>query len=218
MKAIVFDLDGTLADSVGDIAGALDHYLQLQGYAAIGATAVATMMGDGAPELVARALEVQGCSVASDRLIAMGDEFHAIYDAWPHRSSRVFDGVVDLLPELSQAYKLAICTNKNGQPADSLLSQLGIRHHFSALVGGDSAGAQKPDPRPLQMVLDQLSVTPDQAVMVGDSINDIRMAHAVGMRAIGCRYGFPRQPDDLRDADGLIDRFSDLPAMLVQLA
>ena len=208
---VIFDLDGILVDSMADLTNSLNQFLTLHDYPPVSQAEVGRMMGDGAPELLSRAIAVHGDSINAAEIDQLSPQFLALYHASDHSLTRLYPGVKEVLEQLAQAdCRMAICTNKYRDPALKILRRLGVDGYFRGVVGGETTGAHKPDPRPLAAALTLIDCHPAQAAMVGDSINDISMARKAGVFAIGCRYGFPRTPTDLDTADAIIDDVRDL--------
>ncbi len=187
LRTLVFDLDGTLVDSVPDLAAALNRVLARHGLAAFAEAEVAAMVGDGAAALLARAATARGTSLPRDVL----HEFVADYSARTAEVSRAYPGVATTLEILAaRGWRLAVCTNKPEAPARALLAALGLARFFAAVGGGDSFATRKPDPGHLLGTLAAAAGTPDRAVMVGDHANDLRAAAAAGIPAIFAGWGY----------------------------
>lgn len=212
--ALVFDLDGTLIDSVHDIAAGLNCVLAEMGRRALDSREVACMIGDGAAVLVARGFEATGGP--DPDMPARVAHFLAVYESMSTAQTLPFPGVLATLEALrSSGTAMGICTNKPIAPTRIVLRDLEIDHFFSAIVGGDSGPTRKPDGGPLRDTLDLMGA--DTAVMVGDSINDVATARAVGIPVIVMRYGYTRIPHDELGADLLLDRFDDIPGAAIRL-
>ena len=215
---VAFDLDGTLVDSVADLAQALGGFLARHGHDPVTVGELRGMMGDGARELIERAIQARGRTIAPELAQAMATDFLAEYDHYPHTASTLFPAVGETLDQLRQSgMALAVVTNKRELPARRLLAHLGIADRFDTLVGGDTTPEAKPSPLPLQAAMAACGASAATTIMVGDSINDIVMAKRVGAFSIGCRYGFPRLPADLDGADILIDSMAELPMAIRRL-
>ena len=192
VKCVVFDLDGTLVDSVPDLTAALNRLMPPRGLAAFDAAAVTGMVGDGVKALLDRAFAARG-RVTDD--VAMA-EFLADYTANAATLTRLYPGVVAALTLLRDAgWRMAVCTNKPQAPARAILETLGIMPFFAALGGGDSFAVRKPDPGHLAATLAAAGGDPARSVMIGDHHNDIHAAHGVGAKAIWAAWGYGRDVD-----------------------
>ncbi len=184
--ALLFDLDGTLVDSAADIARALSIVSIERGGQAIMPATVRPLVSLGAITLVRQALgPVAG--VDSDDLAA----FREVLASMPPDPTIVFDGVVDALEVLTAAgFAMAIVTNKPESLSRQLLSALALDGYFSAIIGGDSAVASKPDRAPLDLALKQLGLSTRGALMLGDSAVDAQAAQACGVPFILYTKGY----------------------------
>lgn len=212
--AILFDLDGTLVDSLPDLARALGVLLGEAGAPPLAAEEVRRMVGDGAGPLVARALAARGLPPDADgtRLA----RFLEIYEAAPALLTRPYPGVRATLKRLRRAgRKLGIVTNKPERATRLLLEELALLPCFESIVGGGTTPWKKPDPRPVRAALEALGA--EQAVFVGDSENDAAAAHAAGLPLVLVRYGYARGPVETLGAAALLDAFAELPAALAGL-
>ena len=220
VKAVIFDLDGTLVDSAPDLRVAVNKLLSEEGRRSLSLEEVTGMIGDGAMKLVERAFEATGGSNGAGPLQQLTTRFLAFYDGHATDSTRPYPAVPETLTLLRERqWSLGICTNKPERATCEVLRGLALDQHFGAVVGGDSiAGVRKPDPRMLLAVLDRLGAAPADAVMVGDNANDVEVARAAGVPVIIRAGGYTRVPlSDLRP-DGVITDFSELPSVLDQVA
>lgn len=217
-RAVVFDLDGTLVDSVPDIQAALNWLMAREGRRELGRDEVAGMVGDGVPKLVERALLATGGfpDAGLEPTVAV---FASYYEAHAAALTQPFPGVVQALTDLRDAgCLLGVCTNKPQGATAEILEALDLAPFFVAVAGGDTVpGARKPDPRHLMHVLDGMSVAPAETVMVGDSHNDINVAKAAGVPTVAVTFGYAHGPVDELGADVLIDHFDELLPALRQL-
>lgn len=211
-RLVMFDLDGTLMDSVPDLAAAVDKMLMLLGREPAGIERVRDWVGNGSRVLVRRALAGQlDHDGVSDEL---ADEALALFMqayAGGHELTAVYPGVRECLDWLREReVKLAIITNKPAQFIEPLLEEKGLAGYFDWLVGGDTLPQQKPDPAALFWVMDKAGVAPGESLFVGDSRNDVRAAKAATVRCAALTYGYnhgepiaDEQPtlvlDDLRE-------------------
>jgi len=211
-RLVMFDLDGTLMDSVPDLAAAVDKMLMLLGRPPAGVARVRDWVGNGSRVLVRRALagQLDHDGVADE----LADEALALFMqayAGGHELTAVYPGVRDCLDWLRERrVKLAIITNKPAQFIEPLLEEKGLAGYFDWLVGGDTLPQQKPDPAALFWVMDKAGVAPSESLFVGDSRNDVRAAEAATVRCVALTYGYnhgepiaDEQPalvlDDLRE-------------------
>jgi phosphoglycolate phosphatase len=200
--AVLFDLDGTLIDSVPDLAAAIDVMLESVGKAPAGEVKVNRWVGNGAAALVKRALADRddGDEIHHARYLnAREDEEYAsaysVFEcAYAHRlttGTGLYDGVLSVLSALvSVDIKLGLITNKPRRFTVPLLKALGIDHYFSEVLCGDDLEFKKPHPLPVLTALKNLSVSAQQAIMVGDSISDIKSASAAGVKMVAVTYGY----------------------------
>lgn len=191
-RLVMFDLDGTLVDSVPDLAAAVDRTLQQLGRQPAGIECVRDWVGNGARVLVRRALAgaVEHEQVAEADAEAALQLFYEAY-ADSHALSRVYPGVVASLDWLKQqGVELALITNKPERFVAPLLDEMGLGGYFRWIIGGDTLPQQKPDPAALLHVMQLASVEPAQALFIGDSRNDVMAAHAAGVTCVALSYGY----------------------------
>lgn len=208
-KAVVFDLDGTLIDSLPDLAGALNRSLARHGQGPIVQSDVAPMVGDGAKVLLQKGYAACGLSPTDeDEAIFLAD-----YEAHVTDLTEPFPGIPAALTALRDSgYRLAVCTNKPEVSARKVLAALDLEVFFDVVIGGDATPYRKPDPRHLQAVLNALDVTTTDAVMVGDHINDMKTAAGLRVDAIFVTWGYGRT-----DAMTRVDQAAQLPALVDRL-
>jgi phosphoglycolate phosphatase len=212
-KAVAFDLDGTLVDSAPDLCGALNRLLKEHGRDPVAVDELRMMVGDGAAALIEKGFNARGGDVRVEAAKLLPRFIEHYYGAIAELS-RPFEGVSEALALLqSHGVKLGVCTNKPDQGARQLLDALDLNKYFEVIVGAETP-ARKPDPRHLMAVLDALNVAPADAVMVGDSINDIDAARAAGVGSVAVTFGYTRIPARELGASAAIDKFNELPALL----
>ena len=209
----VFDLDGTLVDSSQDLADAGNEVLELYQRPTLPSEQVVAMVGDGARELVRRLIAAGGIGAPLDEALAC---FLECYDRRLLATTRAYDGVFTLLEALEPKARLAVLTNKPQGPTERLLEGLELRKYFSDVIGGDSPYGRKPDPTGLFALLARADVRSEDALVVGDSMNDLLVAEAAVVPMCFARYGFGyrqvREEDRLRAAHSI-----DAPEELIEL-
>lgn len=195
-QLIMYDLDGTLVDSVPDLVIAIDAMLGDMDLPKAGADKVRLWVGDGIPSLVKRALVDD---MAGDQPgIVNRDAFVKAYDSFKHhyaievgQHSHLYPGVRDFLQAMAgQGIRQAVVTNKSEVFTGKLLQLMGIDPFFAISLGGDSLAEMKPHPMPLLHAIEQAQASRDTALMIGDSRNDIKAARAAGVRVIALPYGY----------------------------
>ena len=185
---VIFDLDGTLVDTAPDIAGALDAALGAVGVAAPPLAVVKEMVGDGARELIRRALA--RAAVDGD-LDALHAAFLAHYRAHVSDRSAVYPGIAEAIAALDAAgVASAVLTNKPGDIARRLLQDLALADRFVATIGDGDGFARKPDPAAALSLIAGANTQPARTAIVGDGLPDVRMARALGARAIAATWGY----------------------------
>jgi phosphoglycolate phosphatase len=213
---LVFDLDGTLVDSVPDLTNALNEVLREHSYAPLSRAEVTPMVGDGVPALVARAFAARG-GTAAEATAAL-PHYIELYEARATDLTRPYPGVRETLTELRRrGCRNAVCTNKLQHAALAVLEGLDLAPLFDTVAGGDRYPVKKPDPRHLLGVIEELGGSPGRAAMIGDSENDAAVAHAASVPLIMMSYGYARGDPATLGAAQLLDHFADLPRALARL-
>lgn len=203
--AVVFDLDGTLIDSAGDIADALNAALSGSQLPAFSDKEVRRMVGGGARVLIERALSAR--TGAADAALAqrLHDDFMTVYAGASIARTTVYDHARELLSELALAgIRVGVCTNKPAGITEDVLVKLELRTSFQAVVGGSDELPKKPHPAMLEAALRALGVDASQAVMVGDSAADIGAARGAGVPVIAVGFGYSRVPARELGADRVV--------------
>jgi phosphoglycolate phosphatase len=206
---LIFDLDGTLIDSVGDIADALNDTLAPLGIANYDDATVATFVGSGVRELIRRALP----PALQDRGDEIAKEYRARYLKWPVRRTSLYLGVKPTLEKLPG--EKAVATNKPGALARRILDELGVAEQFTAVLGEDDVGRTKPDPLIVDLLRGKTGATKRRTLYIGDSLVDADTAEAAGVDLALVTYGYA-DPGKIRarSAKYHFDRFADLLQLL----
>jgi phosphoglycolate phosphatase len=202
IAAVLFDLDGTLIDSVPDLSAAIDVMLESMSKAPAGEVKVNRWVGNGAAALVKRALadcddgdELHHACYPNEQddetYLAAYSIFEVAYEQRLTLATGLYDGVLLVLSALTSAgIKLGLITNKPRRFTLPLLKALAIDHYFLDVICGDDLAFKKPHPLPVLTALENLSVSAQQAIMVGDSISDIKSASAAGVKTVAVTYGY----------------------------
>ena len=208
---LVFDLDGTLAETAGDLMGALNVILAREGLAPVPLESARTMLGAGGKALIARGFAKAGRALTPDKHQALFEDFLAHYNAHIADNSWLFPGVVEALDRAAAAgWRLAVCTNKLEHSSRLLLGKLGIAERFAFICGQDTFGVAKPDPKPLIETIARAGGALESAIMVGDSRTDVDTARAAGVPVIAVDFGYTDAPVADLGPDRVIGHFDDL--------
>jgi phosphoglycolate phosphatase len=217
-RIVGFDLDGTLLDTSGDLAAALNHALASAGRPTLSVEQVKPMIGGGARHMLAQGMAATGgCTDAE--LDVLQRRLLDFYQANIAVLTRPFPYALDTLDQLAaRGVTLAIVTNKLEALARQILDDLGLTDRFATIIGGDTMGPGhgKPSRLPIDAMVERCGG--GRAAFVGDSIYDITAAHAAGLPAIACSFGFLMQPVEELGAEWVIDSFADLIPALERLA
>ncbi len=217
-QLILFDLDGTLVDSVPDLAYCVDGAMQQVGLPVRGEAAVRQWVGNGMQRLVERALSNDLNGQPDAALLAQAlPIFMQLYGDNHAKHSQLYAGVKATLDALHGRNDLILgcVTNKAEQFTHPLLKTLGIHDYFNIIVSGDTLPEKKPHPLPLLYAAEQVGVNPANVLMVGDSKSDVKAARAAGVPVICVTYGY-NHGEDIRnyEPDAVIDSMLDLLAWI----
>jgi phosphoglycolate phosphatase len=220
VKAVTIDLDGTLADSVPDLAVAANLMLRELGRAELPPSLIRTFVGKGIPRLVERVLAgaLDG-SAEKGALDAALPVFERCYAEVNGAHTTIFAGVMEGLDELRAAnLPLACVTNKAARFTIPLLERLGIAHYFAHVISGDTLPEKKPDPAPLLHACRQFGVAPAEMLMIGDSMNDAEAARAAGCPVFCVPYGY-NEGRDVRalDVDAIVPTLLDATRLIQKI-
>lgn len=220
-RMVLIDLDGTLVDSVPDLAYCVDETMTQLGLPLRGEARVRQWVGNGVERLVKRALLNQLDGEPEDAAFRRAlPVFMSLYKDNVSKRSQLYPGVRAALDFLSGAgYKLGCITNKAAAFTEPLLKDLGVYDYFEIVVSGDTLPVKKPDPAPLLHAAKFFGVPASQALMVGDSISDVKAARNAGFQIVCVSYGY-NHGLDIRDArpDAVIDSLAELSGLLEKAA
>jgi phosphoglycolate phosphatase len=218
-RGLIFDLDGTLVDSAGDVAAVLNAVLAEERVFRFSDEEVKGLMGHGIRALLEKALlarDRNGSRPTVDRLYR---RFLRLHSERPLRSTKPFPYTAEVLTELAgRQISIGVCTNKAEAPARLILERTGLGAHVSALVGGDAGYGLKPDPRPLQACAGRLGLRCADVIYVGDHAVDVATARAAGIPVIVVGYGYAGSAVSTLGADRSIECMGALPLVLIALA
>lgn len=210
-KLVVFDLDGTLVDSVHDVANAVNRVLASEGLAAIEESSRRQLLGEGARLRMKRAYEMRGRSLSEAELDARTSLFNRFYSEALVMHTRPYPGAVEVLNLLHErGLRIVVCTNKDERSARQVLAQLKLLPPVEDVAGSDTFGVQKPDRRHLTKLIERLGGQVSTTLMVGDSRHDVETARAAGVSVAVVNWGYTSVPPAQLGGDYLIERFSDL--------
>ena len=213
---LVLDLDGTIAETAGDLIGTLNTILARDGVPPVSLAAGRAMVGAGARALIERGYAAAGRSLEADRLDALFHDFLAHYESRIADESSLFPGFEAMLDRFAaDGWRFAVCTNKIEAPSVKLLQALGVAHRFAAICGQDTfrvdgAAVSKPDPRALTLTIAQAGGDPSAAIMVGDSRTDILTAQNAGVPVVAVDFGYTDAPVSTMNPDRVISHFDEL--------
>jgi phosphoglycolate phosphatase len=209
-RAVIFDLDGTLVDTAPDLMRATNHVLEGLGRRAISMDEVRSFVGHGARALLTRGLAATGGLPENYDVEPDYRRFVEYYSRNIAGGSAPFPGVIGLLERLrGEGFGLGVCTNKLEGLSVQLLDALDMSRFFGSVVGPDTLGVSKPDPRPFREAVDRLGLVAPRAVMVGDSETDVLTARNAGVPVIAVPFGYTPRPVQDFGPDRLIAHFDE---------
>ncbi|ABS62710.1 phosphoglycolate phosphatase [Parvibaculum lavamentivorans DS-1] len=215
---LLFDLDGTLADTAADLCETMNVVLEMHGRGRVPEARVRHLVGGGARLLLDRGFRETGDPASEEELDRSFEEFIAYYGKHIADHTKLWPGVRDVLDRLeARGALMAVCTNKVEHLSRSLLEMLAIDHYFPVVIGGDTLAVKKPDPEHLFEAIRLLGGDRAHALMVGDSETDIDAAKNAGLPSICVSFGYTRIPVPELGADAVIDHFDQFDAALAKL-
>ncbi len=211
LPCLVFDLDGTLAETAPDLIGTLNQVLEEIKVPPIGFLQAREMIGTGARALIKLGLESHHITADDALLETLFHRFLALYEQRLCDETHLYPETAVVLQALQKSgYRMAVCTNKMEKHSVMLLQQLGIAPFFKAICGRDSFAFYKPDPRHLIETIRQAGGDPRHAIMIGDSITDLDTARNAGLPSIGVTFGYTTTPMAELKPDRLITHYREL--------
>jgi phosphoglycolate phosphatase len=208
---VVYDLDGTLADTAEDLMATLNWLLGREGLAPMPVENAGSMVGAGARALIKRGFAESGRTLDPQAIDALFADYLSYYNAHIVDRSRLYPGVDKALAAFARmGWLQAVCTNKIESSAKLLITKLGIANRFAFICGQDTFGVGKPDPTPLIKTIAASGGASKRAIMVGDSGADIKTARAAGLPVIAVDYGYTDVPVAELGPDRVISHFDQL--------
>lgn len=218
-RAVLFDLDGTLVDSLPDIHAALNETLESLGEPPFTIEAVGRMVGQGVQILIGRAYEALDKEIDPATRDKIAERYLAIYAARSTELTTLNAGATDCVRILAErGIPLGVVTNKPGAETADILAHFGLADRMAAVVGGDAGPRKKPAPDLIVFACRQLGIEPGEALFVGDSENDVEAAQAAGMPVVAMRGGYTATDVEMMGADLVLDRLDEIPTRLEEIA
>jgi phosphoglycolate phosphatase len=216
--ALVFDLDGTLIDSIPDVHVAVNRTLDAFDRETVTLAQLNEIVGEGAKVMMEKAFAVGGAPVDDATIDEALSRYLGFYKQSPADKTIIYPGVWDVLDHYRDTgWPMGVCTNKPGEMTGIVLETIGMAKYFRAVTAGDNVPHRKPDGRHIHLTLERMGATDAKAVMVGDSATDLLAARDAGVSSVAVTYGYAHAGDDLKMADALIDRFEELPEAVDRL-
>ena len=209
IKAVLFDLDGTLADTAPDLGYTINRMREARGLPPLPLAATRPVTSLGARGMLGVGLDV---TPGHPDYPALREEFLGIYAKNLCRETKLFAGMPELLDELERRNVLwGVVTNKAERFTHPLLELLGVHHRTACIVGGDTTGKIKPDPAPLLAASERIGIAPPHCIYLGDDRRDVEAGRAAGMQVVVARFGYLNGNDpETWGADAMIDQPLDL--------
>jgi len=208
---LVFDLDGTLAETAGDLIATLNVILKREGLNPLAMEEARPMIGAGMRTLIKRGFSADGVALTDDKLEDLFSAFLAYYDEHIADVTQLYPGVVPALDRFAEAgWDFAVCTNKLEKTSVHLLTALGIAHRFKAICGQNTFAVCKPNGDALKLTIERAGGAVSRAIMVGDSKTDIDTARNAGVPVVAFTFGYSDQPIATYAPDRAIDHYDAL--------
>lgn len=215
IRLVAFDLDGTLIDSIGDIAAsANDSLVEAYGESArLPKERVKSFVGRGARQLIERCVDAVGSK--PEDVSRIFDRFMTIYGSRLTETTRLYAGMSEALDRIGAEARMAVLTNKPGSMSRAIVNGLGLAERFIAVIGGDDLASKKPDPEGLLKLAAEAGVRPGETALVGDSAIDMRTARGAGALAVGVLWGYDREGALSEGPDLTVNSPQDLAPLLL---
>lgn len=223
MRGAIFDLDGTLADTAGDLLEAANKALAPRGLPLLDKKRDRHIAGRGGRSMILRSLQLAKRSSEGPAAAALIDAIYPeLLEAYAGAlavETHLFDGVEACLDALeAQGWRLGVCTNKPEGLALGVLDALGIRHRFPAILGADTLSVRKPDPVHMTQTALRIGADPARSVMIGDTLTDLATARNAGRPCILTSFGFAAEPLADLAPDVIVDHFDEIAPALERLS
>ena len=216
---IIFDLDGTLANTAPDLLGTLNRITKPYDLSQMGMSEFGQIIGHGAKAMIKRAFELNNKPLDEPTLEALFKDFLADYSTNIANETTLYEGVLQAMDTLgSKGFEFALCTNKTESMARLLLEELGVTNHFKSITGGDTFEFRKPDARHLIETANLAGHSISKAIMIGDSATDINAAINAKIPSVAVTFGYSDEPIESLDATKIINYFSELPTAIESIS
>ena len=217
-KYIIFDLDGTLINSIPDMCREISLFLNKHGRRALSEAETVSVIGNGATVLLKGAFSLTGEAIKENEMPDLLAAWLDQYGKAEMAETKPYPHVEETLGKLKErGCRLAVCTNKPHTPTEAILTKLDLKKYFDAILDADALPERKPRPEPLWEAVRRMGGTNDSAVMVGDSETDAETARAAGVPVVLLSYGYTHIPYEEIKPDALTDDFADLPEIFEKL-
>ena len=219
-RGAIFDLDGTLADTAGDLLQAANAVLAPRGLPLLAEPDDRAFAGRGGREMIRRSLDKAGRDASAETALIdqMYPELLEAYGGALAVHTRLYDGVEACLDTIeAKGWRIGVCTNKPEGLALALLDALGVRSRFAAILGADTLPVRKPDPVHMTETAVRIGADPARCVMIGDTVTDLKTARAAGAPCILTAFGFAAEPLEVLAPDAVVYHYAEIPATLERL-
>ncbi len=219
MRGLIFDLDGTLADTAADLLGAANIVLERAGLPQLDRVTDRSVAGRGGKAMIRTSLARAGRGPEDPMVESLYPPLLEAYEARLAEETRLFDGVERALDRSAgEGWRLGVCTNKPERLAHLLLDRLGVHGRFGAILGADTLPVRKPDPEHMAETARRIGADPARTIMIGDTRTDLDTARALGVPCILTSFGFAAEPLADLAPDATIDHYDELDDAVAQVA